>query len=118
MQYQERLLLHVRYIMYSSNSGSETTTIKKASNNDFLTDYLQSVTAFVTDIPYPLVIETCTWNKNLFNILTSLRIISMSINYFTYLTPVTNKSKKTVLCVKVPEFYETVFRTDDKKTKS
>ena len=34
---------------------------------------------------------------------------------YTNLTPVTNKSKKTVLCVKIPELYKTVFRTDDKK---
>ena len=37
---------------------------------------------------------------------------------YTNLTPVTNKSKKTVLCVEIPELYKTVFRTDDKKPES
>ena len=35
----------------------------------------------------------------------------------TNLTSVTNKSKKTVLCVKIPELYKTVFRTDNHKPK-
>lgn len=35
----------------------------------------------------------------------------------THLTPVTNECKKTVLCVKIPKLYKTIFGTNKSKTR-
>lgn len=45
------------------------------------------------------------------------RQFTQNIMLLTNLASMTNKSKKTVLCVQVPELDKTVFRTDNHKPK-